>query len=79
MHGEVEHTGAVEHGDLDELVPQHLGIFANPVELTDLVEPVQEGSAQFDGSAAEEVAAAGAAHESTFLQGDAQVGHGGLR
>ena len=79
MYGEVEHPGAVEHGDLDELAPQHLGILANPVELADLVESIQECSAQFDGSAAEEVAAAGAAHESTFLQGDAQVGHRGLR
>ena len=49
MHGEVEHTGAVEHGDLDELTPQHLGILADAVELPDLVEPGQEGSAQFDG------------------------------
>ena len=25
MNGEVEHTGAVERGDLDQLTPQHLG------------------------------------------------------
>ena len=79
MHGEVEHTGAVEHGDLDELTPQHLGILADAVELPDLVEPGQEGSAQFDGSAAEQVTATGAADESTFLQGDTQVGDGRLR
>ena len=79
MSGEVQHVGALEHRDLDHLVTEQRRRRTVVVELPDLVEPGDEGTAELDRATAEHVASRRTRDHPAVLEHLAEVGGGRLR